>query len=168
MASPNIPSPLAEPQALSPTASPPVANEANAQAAAQYAAPEPNISHLVLEDDAPVDNLIQEKLQRFLVQCLYSAYHPGQPFLAMADVGIFFGLYQPPIVPDVMLSLGVEVSPDWHEKKHRSYLVWEFGKVPEVVIEIVSNRKGNELIRKLTDYAHTKSVLYGVRMMLAL
>ncbi|MEM8641216.1 MAG: Uma2 family endonuclease [Cyanobacteria bacterium P01_G01_bin.54] len=115
--------------------------------------PEPDISHLVLEDETPVDNLIQEKLQRFLVQCLYSAYTPGQPFLAMADIGIFFSLHQPPLVPDVMLSLGVETSPDWHEKKHRSYLVWEFGKVPEIVIEIVSNLKGNELGRKLRDYA---------------
>lgn len=124
--------------------------------------PEPDISHLVLEDETPVDNFIQEKLQRFLVQCLYSAYAPGQPFLAMADVGIFFGLHQSPIVPDVMLSLGVEVSPDWHEKKHRSYLVWEFGKVPEVVIEIVSNRKGNELTHKLADYAQMGITHYVV------
>ncbi|NEO83313.1 MAG: Uma2 family endonuclease [Spirulina sp. SIO3F2] len=124
--------------------------------------PEPDISHLVLEDETPVDNLIQEKLQRLLVQCLYSAYQPDQPFLAMADVGIFFSVNQPAIVPDVMLSLGVEVSPDWQEKKHRSYLVWEFGKVPEVVIEIVSNRKGNELTRKLMDYAQMGIVYYAV------
>ncbi|MGB0564720.1 MAG: Uma2 family endonuclease [Spirulinaceae cyanobacterium] len=131
------------------------------QEAAEFP-PEPDISHLVLEDETPVDNLIQEKLQRLLVQCLYSAYAPGQPFLAMADVGIFFSLRQAAIVPDVMLSVGVEVSPDWHEKKHRSYLVWEFGKVPEVVIEIVSNRKGNELTRKLTDYAQMGIIYYVV------
>ncbi|MEM8639047.1 MAG: Uma2 family endonuclease [Cyanobacteria bacterium P01_G01_bin.54] len=129
---------------------------------AEYFPPEPDISHLVLEDEAPVDNLIQEKLQRLLVQCLYSAYTPGQPFLAMADVGIFFSLHQPPVVPDVMLSLGVEASPDWHEKRHRSYLVWEFGKVPEIVIEIISNRKGNELGRKLSDYAQMGIPYYGV------
>ncbi len=34
-------------------------------------------------------------------------------------------------------------------KKHRSYFMWEFGKPPEVVIEIVSNREGEELERKL-------------------
>ena len=35
--------------------------------------PVPDVSHLVTEDDTPVDNLIQEKLQRFLVECLYSS-----------------------------------------------------------------------------------------------
>ncbi|NEO83325.1 MAG: Uma2 family endonuclease [Spirulina sp. SIO3F2] len=162
MSPPNISRPLVDPQTATPTKPDPAAIERNERDVEAYSVPEPDISHLVLEDEAPVDNLIQEKLQRLLVQCLYSAYRPGQPFLAMADVGIFFGLYQPPIVPDVMLSLGVEVSPDWHEKKHRSYLVWEFGKVPEVVIEIVSNRKGNELTRKLTDYAQMGIPYYVV------
>ncbi|NEO87223.1 MAG: Uma2 family endonuclease [Spirulina sp. SIO3F2] len=156
------PPPTTSPLTDSPPPQNPAVVESDKPDAVADSVPEPDIRHLVLEDEAPVDNLIQEKLQRFLVQCLYSAYAPGQPFLAMADVGIFFGLYQPPIVPDVMVSLGVEVSPDWHEKKHRSYLVWEFGKVPEVVIEIVSNRKGNELGRKLTDYAQMGITYYVV------
>lgn len=112
-----------------------------------------DISHLVLEDEAPVDNLIQEKLQRLLVHCLYNAYDPKQVFVAMADVGLFYGINLPPLVPDVMLSLGVQIAEDWSQKRHRSYLMWEFGKSPEVVVEIVSNRKGNELDKKLTEYA---------------
>ncbi|NEO84048.1 MAG: Uma2 family endonuclease [Spirulina sp. SIO3F2] len=126
------------------------------------APPEPDISHLVLADKTPVDNLLQEKLQRLLVQCLYDAFIAEQPFVAMADVGLFFALYQPPLVPDVMLSLGVEVAEDWEQKRHRSYLMWEFGKPPEVVIEIVSNKKGQELDKKLTDYARIGVAYYVV------
>ncbi|NEO83524.1 MAG: Uma2 family endonuclease [Spirulina sp. SIO3F2] len=121
-----------------------------------------DISHLVLEDESPVDNLIQEKLQRLLVHCLYNAFLPGQPFVAMADVGLFYGIHLPPLVPDVMLSLGVQIAEDWSQKQHRSYLMWEFGKSPEVVIEIVSNRKGHELDTKLTDYAQIGIEYYVV------
>nr|WP_297089109.1 Uma2 family endonuclease [Thermoleptolyngbya sp. C42_A2020_037] len=34
---------------------------------------------------------------------------------------------------------------DWSQKQNCSYFVWEFGKVPDVCIEIVSNREGDEL-----------------------
>ncbi len=37
-----------------------------------------------------------------------------------------------------------EIAEDWFAKKHRSYFLWEFGKSPEIVIEVVSNRKGAE------------------------
>ena len=53
------------------------------------------------------------------------------------------------MVPDVMLSLDVSIADDLQEKKNRSYFVWRFGKPPEVVIEIVSNREGEELGEKL-------------------
>ncbi len=120
-------------------------------AASSYEQPptELDISHIVTEDETPVDNLIQEKLQRLLVQCLYHAFRSEQPFIAMADVGLFSALHGPPLVPDVMLSLGVEIAADWSQKRHRSYFIWEFGKPPDVVIEIVSNRKGQERDRKL-------------------
>jgi hypothetical protein len=52
-----------------------------------------------------------------------------RPFLAQANVGLFPRLRGKPIVPDVFISLDVEVGPDWtttHEP--RSYFFWEFGK----------------------------------------
>jgi Uma2 family endonuclease len=104
-----------------------------------------DISHLVTEDDAPVDNFQSEKQQRLLVEPLYSSWFPGLSFIAAANVGLFYALKQDPIVPDVMLSLGLEMPTDWSQKQNRSYFVWEFGKVPEVCIEIVSNREGDEL-----------------------
>lgn len=101
----------------------------------------PDISHLVTEDDAPMDNP-SEKQQRLLTESLYSSWSPSIPFLAAANVGLFYALHQPPVVPDVLLSLEVSLAEDWWQKQHRSYFFWEFGKLPEVVIEIVSNRQG--------------------------
>jgi Uma2 family endonuclease len=50
------------------------------------------------------------------------------------------------------LSLDVEPHQDWYVKDHRSYFTWEFEKTPDVVVEIVSNQKGEELGRKLQLY----------------
>ncbi len=122
----------------------------------------PDINHLVTEDDTPVDNFIQEKLQRFLVECLYSSLKLEIPFLAAANVGLFYAIKQAPLVPDVMLSLEVAVPEDWSQKKNRSYFAWELGKLPEVAIEIVSNKKGEELGSKLKDYARAGVAYYVV------
>ena len=71
----------------------------------------------------------------------------------MSNVGLFFAVRRPPLVPDVLLSLDVELPADLHPKRHRSYFVWEYGKVPDVVIEVVSNREGGEDSEKLAAYA---------------
>jgi Uma2 family endonuclease len=124
----------------------------------------PDIEHLVIEDDTPVDNLISEKHQRLLTEPLYSnpSVLGDRAFLLSANVGVFYAVKQPPLVPDVFLSLDVEVPQDWTEKKNRTYLVWEFGKPPDVVIEIVSNKVGNELGSKLRDYARIGVGYYAV------
>jgi Uma2 family endonuclease len=121
-----------------------------------YELPQLDVSHLVTEDDTPVDNLPSEKNQRLLVEPLYSSWRGGgeeRPFLAAANVGVFSSIRRPPIVPDALLSLDVSVADAWWEKEHRSYFVWEFGKAPDVVIEIVSNTEGREKGKKLEDYA---------------
>ncbi len=124
----------------------------------------PDISELAIEDDTPVDNLISEKQQRLLTEPLYSnpSVLGSQQFLVAANVGVFYASRQPPLVPDVFLSLDVEVPQNWQEKKNRTYLVWEFGKLPDVVIEIVSNKEGNELGSKLADYARIGVAYYIV------
>ena len=66
------------------------------------------------------------------------------PFLAEANVGLFYKLKGDPIVPDVLLSLGMQHAADYSERRDRSYFAWEFGKVPEVCLEIVSNPEGDE------------------------
>ena len=67
------------------------------------------------------------------------------PFLAEANVGLFYKLKGDPIVSDVLLSLGMQHAADYSERRDRSYFAWEFGKVPEVCLEIVSNPEGDEL-----------------------
>ncbi len=121
-----------------------------------------DISHLVIEDDTPVDNFQSEKQQRLLVEPLYSSWSPGAFFIAAANVGVFYALKQEPIVPDAFLSLNVQMPADWSQKQNRSYFVWEFGKLPEVCVEIVSNRKGNELDSKKDDYARIGVAYYVV------
>jgi hypothetical protein len=104
-----------------------------------------DISHLVIEDDTPVDNFQSAQQQRLLVEPLYSARALPLPFIADANVGLFYKLKGDPIVPDMLLSLGVQRPEDFSERRNRSYFVWEFGKVPEVCIEIVSNAEGDEV-----------------------
>jgi Uma2 family endonuclease len=123
----------------------------------------PDVSLLVTEDDEPLDNLPSEKQQRLLTETLYSSWNGpsnAQGFLVAANVGLFATGKQPPIVPDVFLSLDVQIAENWWEKKHRSYFFWEFGKPPEVVIEIVSNREGNETGRKILEYARMRVMYY--------
>lgn len=104
-----------------------------------------DISHLVIEDDTPVDNFQSEEQQRLLVEPLYSSRVLTAPFLAAANVGLFYKLKGDPIVPDMLLSLGVQRPEDFSQRRNRSYFTWEFGKNPEVCVEIVSNAEGDEL-----------------------
>ncbi len=131
---------------------------------------EERVKHLVTEDDEPVDNLFSAKQQRMLVEPLYSSWIPPveensdehRTFLADANVGVFYSYDRPPLVPDVFLSLDVDPGKDWHAQTTRSYFVWRFGKLPDVVVEIVSNKEGNELGSKLRDYARIGVKYYVV------
>jgi len=126
----------------------------------------PSVEHLVTEDDTPVDNVYAEKQQRLLTHPLYSSWPgPGEdrPFIVLSNVGLFYSVNEPPLVPDCLLSLDVRIHPDvLKEKKHRSYFTWEFGKVPEVVIEVVSNKEGEELGSKKQKYAQIGIPIYVV------
>jgi Uma2 family endonuclease len=121
----------------------------------------PDANNLVTEDDTPVDNFASEKQQRLLVGSLYSSARE-RIFLAAANVGIYHTDGQPAIVPDVFLSLNVQVPQNWWEKNNRVYMVWRFGKPPEVAIEIVSNQEGDELGKKLKIYEQMRVSYYIV------
>ena len=112
--------------------------------------------HLITEDDEPVDNIFSEKQQRLLTESLYNSWlGPGESrsFLALANVGLFYDPTKQPLVPDVLVSLEVKMPDNVWQKKNRSYFVKRYGKPPEVVIEIVSNKKGKETGSKLKGYA---------------
>ncbi len=125
----------------------------------------PNVDHLVTEDGRPVDNVFSEKQQRLLTEPLYSSWAgpgPQRSFVTMANVGLFYGIRQPPFVPDALLSLDVEVPADLWPKAHRSYFIWEYGKPPDVVVEVVSNRRGGEDSEKLAGYGRIGVGYYAI------
>jgi hypothetical protein len=116
----------------------------------------PDATNLVTEDDTPVDNLLSEREMDLLRDSAYTSLPGlinGRRFVVMANVAIYAKGEMPPLVPDVLLSLDVELPADPWPKQNRSYMLWQYGKPPEIVVEIVSNRKGGELGNKLLDYA---------------
>ncbi|MCS7325451.1 MAG: Uma2 family endonuclease [Thermoflexales bacterium] len=125
------------------------------------------VQTIVTEDDTPVDNIFSAKQARLLVESLYTSWqHPefGRRFIADTNVGVFYALRQPPVVPDMFLSLDVTLPADIWKKTNRSYFIWEYGKPPEVVVEIVSNTEGDEERPdgKLRIYAQMGVVRYIV------
>jgi hypothetical protein len=130
----------------------------------------PDISALVIEDDTPVDNILTEKQERLLTSPLYSSWSGPPPedgqtprtFEVFANVGLFISSHEPAIVPDAMLSLDIKIHEDLSKRENRTYFMWEFGKAPEVVIEIVSNREGGELTTKMKRYRRMRIPYYVV------
>ncbi len=51
-----------------------------------------------------MDNFQSEKQQRLLVEPLYSSWSPGIPFIAAANVRLFYALKQDPLVPDAVFA----------------------------------------------------------------
>lgn len=124
----------------------------------------PDLSHLITEDDTPVENWFQERQRRLLVESLTASWRlagQGEPFVVGSDVGLFYKLKGPAVVPDVMVSVGVTLGEPWWEKHNRSYMTWEFGKAPDLVVEIVSNAEGGEE-KKLETYAQAGVPYYVI------
>src|SRR5207249_270638 len=87
----------------------------------------PDLDELVTEDGKPVDNLYVERQYPLLTEPLYASWPgpgDGGPFLAMANVGWFYKVKEPPLVPDAMLILGVTPVASPLEKEGRSYFQW--------------------------------------------
>jgi hypothetical protein len=61
-----------------------------------------------------------------------------------------------------MLAVDVRVGDDLSRRENRSYFTWQLGKSPDVVIEIVSDRRGGEEDYKLRRYAHIKVTYYVI------
>ena len=123
----------------------------------------PDLSHLVTEDETPVDNRYSERQYSLLKVPLFESWDEGKPFEALTDVGLF---YRPSndavVVPDFLLSLGVTPRQVSEKKEDRSYFVWLYGKPPNLVVEIVSNKEGGELDRKMTIYQNIGVSYYAV------
>jgi len=116
----------------------------------------PSLDHLITEDGKPVDNPFVAKEYRLLTEPLHSSWAgpgKGRKFWAEANVGLFFEPKNPAFCPDAMLAVDIEMGDDLKLKENQSYYVWLRGKVPDVVIEIVSDRRGGEETHKMRAYA---------------
>jgi hypothetical protein len=123
----------------------------------------PHIHSLMTENDEPVNNIFTEKQQRLLTESLYNAWQSSnRSFLALSKVGLIYAPDKPPIVPDMLLSLNVKIPHDVWRKQNRSYFVSQYGKPPEVVIEIISNRKGEKAGKNFQNYAQAKVRYYVI------
>jgi hypothetical protein len=116
----------------------------------------PNEGALVTEYDALLTNLFCAKQQRLLVESLYSSWAgpgEGRPFLVEANLGVFYSVHRPPLVPSVVLCLDAQAPADlWAKAKH-AYFMWENGRPPHMVIEIVTRRQSPQGEEKLPNYA---------------
>ena len=116
----------------------------------------PNLDDLVTEDGKPVDNVFVEHCYRLLTEPLVSSWagpDEGRTFVVLANVGWFHTTGQPPLVPDVLLSLDVTWPAAPRAREGRSYFQWVYGKQPDLVLEIVSDRRGDEAGLKMRTYA---------------
>jgi Uma2 family endonuclease len=116
-----------------------------------------SLDHLITDDGAPADSFFVEKQRRLLTSPLTN-YWPGpgegRPFIVASDVGLFFEPTNPALSPDVMLAIDVRLGENLQIQRNRSYFVWLLGKVPDVVIEIVSDCDGGEETYKLETYCY--------------
>ncbi|MFM9966394.1 MAG: Uma2 family endonuclease [Planctomycetaceae bacterium] len=125
----------------------------------------PNYDLIVTEDDTPVDSLISEREMKLLTDPLHASWSgpgEGRSFVCMSNVGLFFAPKKPPLVPDFLLSLDVAMPTDALPKEHRSYFIWKYGKPPDLVIEIVSNKEGGEADVKWNKYAQLGITYYVI------
>ncbi|MDC0835278.1 hypothetical protein CKA32_006277 [Geitlerinema sp. FC II] len=113
----------------------------------------------IVDTRMPVDDFASAKQKRLLTDSLYTSLR-GQPFLVEANVGILHTQGQPLVVPDLILSLDVNTS--WWQQRHSPYFIWQFGKSPDLVLEIVSDRYGDELGSKLATYERLRVSYYVV------
>ena len=121
---------------------------------------------IVTEDEEPVDNILSLKQMRLWHETLRDSWQPERKFISYANVGVFSAPGNPPLVPDFLLSMDVEEPQDLElqkrDKSNRSYFIWEYGKAPDLTLELVSNKEGGELGSKLRDYARMGVTYYAV------
>ncbi len=107
---------------------------------------------LVTDDGKPVANLFTELQQRLYVSLLYNLKWTNKNFMACSNVAFYYSDKLPPMVPNLLLSFNTDRG-DFLDKKNKCYFLWVKGKPPELVIEIISNKKKRKHTEKFDIYA---------------
>lgn len=119
----------------------------------------PSAEDLPDSDDTPVDNELQDLIPHLLKDILALIWSERQDWYFGVDMGIYYDPYEPAIVPDGFLSVGVPRIID--EDLRLSYVLWEEQKVPILALEIVSHKRRKEYTQKKDFYAEM-GILYYV------
>jgi len=110
-------------------------------------------------DDTPVDNEFQIIIPFLLRAILLLLWAERMDWFFGVNMGVYYDLKEPAIVPDGFLSLGVPRRKS--DRGRLSYVIWQEQVVPQLVFEFVSQTKGGEYDDKMTKYSQI-GVLYYV------
>lgn len=110
-------------------------------------------------DDTPLDNELQILIPHLLRAILSLLWAERMDWFFGVNMGVYYELQQPAIVPDGFLSLGVPRRKS--DRGRLSYVIWQELVVPQLVMEFVSKTPGGEYDDKMTRYA-AMGVLYYV------
>jgi Uma2 family endonuclease len=119
----------------------------------------PSAEDLPDSDDTPVDNELQDLIPHLLKVILALIWPERMDWFFGVDMGVYYDPDEPAIVPDGFLSIGVPRIIDTDLRL--SYVLWEEGKVPTLVLEVVSHRRRQEYTEKKNFY-EKMGVLYYV------
>ncbi|MBC7882265.1 MAG: Uma2 family endonuclease [Anaerolineae bacterium] len=126
----------------------------------------PTALELPESDDTPVDNELQDTVPGLLKDTLRLIWQNRNDWFFGVDMGIYADTEQPyrAIVPDGFLSIGVpRFKPQYGDRGRPSYVLWEEeGKVPMLVLEVVSETYRNEYSEKLKEYQDLEVLYYVV------
>jgi len=92
----------------------------------------PTEDELGVEDDKPVESTEHREQGNLMMHLLERALSHREDICIAGDLGVFYRLQHPPVVPDVMVVLGVK------KRQRKAYLVWDEGKGPSWVLELLS------------------------------
>ncbi len=100
--------------------------------------------------ETPVDNELQELIPHLLKGILALIWSDKMDWFFGVNMGIYYDINKPPLLPNAFLSLGVPRIID--SELRLSYLLWEEQKIPTLVIEIVSHHRREEYTAKKELY----------------
>jgi Uma2 family endonuclease len=126
----------------------------------------PTALELPDSDETPVDNELQDTVPGLLKDTLRLIWQNRNDWFFGVDMGIYADTEQPyrAIVPDGFLSIGVpRFKPQYGDRGRPSYVLWEEeGKVPMLVLEVVSETYRGEYSEKLKEYQDLEVLYYAV------
>jgi len=120
----------------------------------------PSSEELPDSDDTPVDNELQILIPSLLLAILATTWETRDDWFFGINMGLYYSVNEPAIVPDGFLSLGVERFVG--ENGRLSYVLWEEDGIPPILaLEIISKTYNSEYEEKKADYAEL-GILYYV------